>query len=84
MLLFWGVRGPRIVEQLEAGLHEMGVELHVSVGERIDVKTVLQAVEGDFAVFVSGPDGMADEARSVAAVLARQRDVVFLEEEFSW
>ncbi|KAH9221866.1 ferric reductase like transmembrane component [Leptodontidium sp. 2 PMI_412] len=84
VLLFWGVRGPRIVEQLEVGLHEMGVELHVSVGERVDVKTVLQAVEGDFAVFVSGPDGMADEARSVAAVLARQRDVVFLEEEFSW
>jgi hypothetical protein len=67
-----------------------GVEVLTKVGERWDLGGLVDeasasAVEGSLAVVVSGPAGMADEVRlAVAKVAGRGREVVFVEESYSW
>ena len=65
-----------------------GVEVLTRVGERFDLGGLVEeasAVEGSLAVVVSGPPGMADEVRfAVTKVAGRGREVVFVEESYSW
>ena len=65
-----------------------GVKVLTRVGERFDLGGLVEeasAVEGSLAVVVSGPPGMADEVRlAVTKVAGRGREVVFVEESYSW
>ena len=69
-----------------------------SKGERMDIKSVLKdellrgernGEQGDVGVLVCGPNGMADEVRGVIGEVvgggvARKRNVLFIDEGFSW
>jgi hypothetical protein len=84
--LFWGVRTPGIVKDLEGTL--AGVDKEVWVGKRMRVRSVLERelTKGESAVIVSsGPHGMADEVRIAVSELGRKGYAVRLvEEAFSW
>lgn len=95
--LYWGLRNRGLLE----AAHDMldtnamaDVKQHVSVGERLDLQTILTqeiksaGVSGEkVTVIVSGPAGMADEVRTTVTELTRmnkQADVTFMEESYSW
>lgn len=89
--LAWGVRNASLLgglRDLVEGDAMAGVEVLTRVGERFDLGGLVEeasAVEGSLAVVVSGPPGMADEVRlAVTKVAGRGREVVFVEESYSW
>ncbi|KEY67092.1 hypothetical protein S7711_07067 [Stachybotrys chartarum IBT 7711] len=66
-----------------------GVDVHVSVGERLDLRTFIEAEVAankmGTTVVVCGPAGLADEVRLIVTALGRNGAVVKLEEEsFAW
>jgi NAD(P)H-flavin reductase len=80
--LYWGVRNSAIVDEMEAELK--GIDVDVVVGRRIDLKDVLEGSPGRFAVVASGPPGLADDARAIVAGMAKTKDVKLYEEFFAW
>ncbi|KAH7163538.1 ferric reductase transmembrane component 4 [Dactylonectria estremocensis] len=100
--LFWGVRSRALVDSIErlvAGVkksetsHGMkfwgSIETHISVGERIDLRQILesqiQAGGPGTTVVVCGPASMADEVRCIVTGLGRHGATVRLvEESFMW
>ncbi|KAF2016339.1 hypothetical protein BU24DRAFT_433400 [Aaosphaeria arxii CBS 175.79] len=98
--LFWGVRTESLVESVEKMLGQQGtrkngqsnwanIEVNVSVGERFDVRRVLEtelnSSTGGTTVVVCGPAGMSDDVRVAVSALARHGAVLRLSEEsFSW
>ncbi|KAM5354215.1 hypothetical protein ACJ41O_000865 [Fusarium nematophilum] len=103
--LFWGVRRQGLVESVEGLVTDVkrkensdgtattfwgGIETHVSVGERLNLRRILEAEIGSSGsmgttVVVCGPEGMADEVRCIVAGLGRNGAVVRLvEESFMW
>ena len=87
--LFWGTRSSAIVEDLHDTL--AGVDKEIFVGKRMDVFHVLDHELADRSeravIVVSGPSGMADEARMAVARLGRDKrktSVRLVEESFSW
>lgn len=98
--LFWGVRQPAIVNAVEdlivnvktgdkAGVKWWGnVETHVTVGERMNLRDILErelSQSKGTTVVVCGPESMADEVRCIVAGLGRNGAIVRLfEESFIW
>jgi hypothetical protein len=80
--LYWGVRNRAIVDEMEAELK--GIDVDVAVGRRIDLKDVLEGSPGRFAVVASGPPGLADDVRVIVAGMAKTKDVKLYEEFFAW
>lgn len=90
--LAWGARR----ESLFSGVRDLmesnamtGVDVGTTVGRRMKIQSLIEAEAvregGSLAVVVSGPPGMADEARmAVAAVAARGVEITFVEESYSW
>ncbi|KAJ4360553.1 uncharacterized protein N0V89_001118 [Didymosphaeria variabile] len=88
--LYWGVRSAGIVDAVDDELLR-SVDKEVFVGSRMNIRTVLQeeaafAGEGGVTVLVSGPGGMADEARTIVSEIGRQGKVNMrlVDEAFSW
>ncbi|KAF9741500.1 hypothetical protein PMIN06_007313 [Paraphaeosphaeria minitans] len=88
--LYWGVRSAGIVHVVDEELLK-NVDKEVFVGGRMNIQAVLQeeaayAGEGGVTVLVSGPGGMADEARIVVSEIGRQGTVNMrlVDEAFSW
>jgi predicted ferric reductase len=66
-----------------------GIDVHISVGERLDLKTLLEAEigssKGGTTVVVCGPPAMADEVRMIVTSQGRHGSVTKLvEESFIW
>jgi hypothetical protein len=80
--LYWGVRNRAIVDEMEAELK--GIDVDVVVGRRIDLKDVLEGSPGRFAVVASGPPGLTDDVRVIVAGMAKTKDVKLYEEFFAW
>ena len=88
--LYWGVRNDGIVKAVEPSLR--GVKKQVFVGRRMVLRDVLEEAICDaspdgVAIVVSGPSGMADEARVLAGELGRKNSLVkikLVEESFGW
>lgn len=89
----WGVRGDDVVRAVAGEVERSGVDVRVSVGERLDLEAILgeEIMDGRDAgavgVVVCGPPGMADDVRVLVGQLAGTkgaRDVVFIDEAFSW
>lgn len=64
------------------------VDVAISVGERLDIRSILESelssVTGT-VVFVCGPAGLADDVRSVVTALGRHGALVqYVEEAFAW
>ncbi|KAL1598964.1 hypothetical protein SLS60_008109 [Paraconiothyrium brasiliense] len=88
--LYWGVRSIGIVHAVDDELLK-NVDKVVFVGSRMNIRTVVQeeaafAGEGGITVLVSGPGGMADEARVVVSEIGRQgkASMRLVDEAFSW
>lgn len=88
--LYWGVRSAGIVHAIDEELLR-DVDKEVFIGNRMNIRAVLQeealyAGEGGLTVLVSGPGGMADEARSAVSEIGRQGkvDIRLVDEAFSW
>lgn len=91
--LYWGVRTQALVDAVEGVAPESawaGIEKHVHVGDRMDVRGVLdkelsKCPGRGTTVIVCGPPAMADEVRCAVAALGRHGAIVRLvEESFSW
>lgn len=88
--LYWGVRSRALVSTVESMVVESSwnnMEKHISVGQRINVREVLEKELGSVGttVLVCGPPGMADEVRCAVAAMGRHGAVIRLvEESFSW
>jgi hypothetical protein len=84
--LLWGVRTTSIVDDLSSAL--AGVDKEIFVGKRMDIVEVLKrelSPKEDSVVLVSGPNGMADDARVAVSALGRRGyRVRLVEEAFSW
>jgi NAD(P)H-flavin reductase len=88
--LYWGCRSTALVNSLREDIRGYGGE--ILVGRRLFIKLALQrefAEAGehlDVAVVVSGPKGMADDARELCCEMAKRRsgDVMFVDENFGW
>ena len=95
-VLYWGSRSPSLVREVEVDrLIPAGIEVRVRVGERWDVAGLVRretrSGSGDVVVFVSGPAGMADDARQAVVQANKLRVkqkrgglVILVEECFSW
>ncbi|KNC99104.1 uncharacterized protein SPPG_06049 [Spizellomyces punctatus DAOM BR117] len=99
--LYWGVRSLPLVHAIEDMLgvpkndstvprHWGQTEVVLSVGERFNLRTVLQeeltSKNGGTTVVVCGPAGMADEVRVLVAGLSRHTGLLvrYVEESFNW
>ncbi|KAI2633157.1 ferric reductase like transmembrane component-domain-containing protein [Hypomontagnella submonticulosa] len=78
--LYWGSRSQALVDSLKPLTH--GLNIETTVGQRLALQDILESQHGDFAVVVSGPAGMMDEAREIASRIALQRRVKFIAESF--
>lgn len=88
--LYWGVRSAGIVHAVDDELLR-NVDKEVFVGSRMNVGEVIReeiayAGEGGVTVVVSGPGGMADEARKAVTEMGRggRVNVRLVDEAFSW
>ncbi|KAF1977649.1 hypothetical protein BU23DRAFT_550921 [Bimuria novae-zelandiae CBS 107.79] len=88
--LYWGVRSAGIVHAVDDELLR-NVDKEVFVGSRMNIREVLKdevayAGEGGITVLVSGPGGMADEARMAVSEIGRKGrvNVRLVDEAFSW
>jgi hypothetical protein len=74
------------VDDLSSAL--AGVDKEIFVGKRMDIVEVLKrelSPKEDSVVLVSGPNGMADDARVAVSALGRRGyRVRLVEEAFSW
>lgn len=98
--LFWGARSLALVEAVENLVADVttddqgvkwwagGIEAHLAVGERMDLRGILdrELASGMGAtVVVCGPEGMADDVRNIVSGLGRGGAVVrFVESSFTW
>lgn len=95
--LYWGVRQPGLSRAVKQALGEdvfAGVECEILEGGRLNLDAILDreiALElytgSGTAIVVSGPKGMADEARAKVATLASKTDsavIGFFEETYGW
>lgn len=92
--LYWGVRKQSLVDAMRDTLDVTACEIEVSQGRRLDLPSILEReirkgadLGVGTAVVVSGPAGMADDARNIVSRLARkERGVVvaYVEESYSW
>ncbi|KAH6889204.1 ferric reductase transmembrane component 4 [Thelonectria olida] len=101
--LFWGVRRPGLVDSIEGLVADVkengenpdvrfwgGVETHIAVGERMNLRHILEKEIGEpgspgTTVVVCGPESMADEVRCIVSGLGRHGATVRLvEESFMW
>ena len=98
--LFWGSRSAALVEEMESLIADVttdnrgvkrwagGIEAHVVVGERLDIRDILErelASRIGTTVVVCGPESMADDVRNTVSGLGRGGAVVrFVESSFSW
>jgi predicted ferric reductase len=87
--LFWGSRSHALVDDNRDAL--AGVDKELYIGKRMVVADVLEKELGggseDAVVVVSGPPGMADEARMAVNSLGRRNgkgSIKLIEESFSW
>ncbi|KAJ4295254.1 hypothetical protein N0V90_007265 [Kalmusia sp. IMI 367209] len=88
--LYWGVRSAGIVHAVDDELLR-DIDKEVFVGSRMNIRDVLReevvfAGAGGTTVLVSGPGGMADEARMVVSEIGRKSkvNVRLVDEAFSW
>ncbi|OTB00399.1 hypothetical protein M426DRAFT_66005 [Hypoxylon sp. CI-4A] len=90
--LYWGVRSQALVEAAKASLGPdvlvPSIVGDIAVGRRLDLRSILEGEvcgEGETAVVVCGPVGMADEVREIVCELGRKgRAVKLVDEAFSW
>jgi len=70
-----------------------GLDVVYRVGERLDLREIIVAElarkdeSGEVGIVVSGPEGMADDARAIVCEVSKgaaRRGVVFVDEAFSW
>ena len=92
--LHWGTRKSGLAADLAPVLARLPahVEVHVSVGQRLDLDRILERSlideEGALVIVVCGPPEMADHVRHKVVQLARsgagRRPYVLVDEAFSW
>ncbi|KAK5174809.1 uncharacterized protein LTR77_001892 [Saxophila tyrrhenica] len=95
--LYWGVRTAPLADALRDTWETAafaGLEKHIVVGDRLDLRAILgseiarEAVGGEGTmIVVSGPAAMADEVRFRVSKLAGSEKaaiVTFVEESYSW
>ncbi|KAI1370669.1 ferric reductase like transmembrane component-domain-containing protein [Hypoxylon crocopeplum] len=80
--LYWGSRSQALVDSLEPLTQIFHTD--ITVGQRLDLRAILESQHGDFAVVVSGPAGMMDEAREVVSEIALKKRVKFIAESFTY
>jgi predicted ferric reductase len=88
--LYWGVRSEGIVHALDDDLLR-SVDKEIFISSRMNILEVVKdelsyAGHGGVTILVSGPAGMADEARMAVSAIARKMkvDVKLIDEAFSW
>ena len=90
--LYWGCRTQTFVDNVRSIGVLSRVEQDITVGRRMAVREILESeltggMTGEVVVLVSGPEGMADEARNVVGEIVRKSTGVrvrLLVESFSW
>ncbi|CAM1504996.1 Fc.00g106330.m01.CDS01 [Cosmosporella sp. VM-42] len=98
--LFWGVRQPGLVNAIEGlvdkvrrsdkiGVSWWGyIEAHITIGDKMNLREILErevTKDKGTTVIVCGPDGMADDVRSIVTGLGRNGGMVrFVAESFTW
>ncbi|KAI0138929.1 ferric reductase like transmembrane component-domain-containing protein [Hypoxylon sp. NC0597] len=80
--VYWGSRTQALVDSMKPLTHSFHLE--VAVGQRLDLRTILEGQLDNFAVVVSGPPGMMDEACEIVARVARKKRVKFIAESFTY
>lgn len=90
--LYWGMRHEFLKDALTSEI--AGLDIVCSVGQRLDLASIISEElsrkdeGGKVGIIVSGPPGMADDARryihEIGAAGKGVRDVVFWDEAFSW
>ncbi|KAI0378934.1 ferric reductase like transmembrane component-domain-containing protein [Hypomontagnella monticulosa] len=80
--LYWGSRSQALVDSLKP--LTLGLNIETTVGRRLALKNILESQCGDFAIVVSGPAGMMDEAREIVSRIALRRRVKFVAESFTY
>ena len=100
--LYWGSRSQALVDAVSSSITSRSVgpdggirwgvaDVQLSIGERMDVRSILEAEinerkVGGTTVVVCGPAAMADEVRCTVAALGRHSGVAvrLVEESFDW
>ncbi|KAF3055186.1 Ferric reductase transmembrane component 4 [Daldinia childiae] len=80
--LYWGSRTQTLVDSMKPLIHNFNAE--ISVGQRLNLQSILESQHSDFAVVVSGPPSMMDETREIVSKLAVRRRVKLVAESFTY
>jgi len=80
--LYWGCRSQALVDSLKPMTRSFHTE--AVVNKRVDIQAALEGQRGDFAIVVSGPASMMDEAREISSKLALKKRVKFIAESFTY
>ena len=80
--LYWGSRSQALTDSLKPLTGRFQAE--TVVGQRLDLRAILEGYKDNFAVVVSGPPGMMDETRAIVSKLSRTRRIKFVAESFSY
>jgi len=89
--LYWGMRRASLKNAMAGELQ--GLDVVYRVGEQLDLREIIVAElarkdeSGEVGIVVSGPEGMADDARAIVCEVSKgaaRRGVVFVDEAFSW
>ena len=83
MRLCIGVHAARL---LSNSLNQMNKNFHteITIGQRLNLASILENQQGDFAVVVSGPASMMDEVRERISKLACSKHVKLIAESYTW
>ncbi|KAL2133425.1 hypothetical protein VTI74DRAFT_2351 [Chaetomium olivicolor] len=96
--LFWGSRRAGLASAMSSALEQLPatVEVKTSIGQRLDLESILyralttkaEGDDGPVGIVVCGPAGMADQLRHKAVQLSRTgaaaRPYVLVDEAFTW
>jgi predicted ferric reductase len=80
--LYWGSRSQSLVHSMKPLTQNFNTE--ITIGQRLDLMSILDGQVGDFAVVVSGPASMMDETREIVSTLSRRKRVKLVPESFTW
>ncbi|KAI1410486.1 ferric reductase like transmembrane component-domain-containing protein [Hypoxylon sp. FL1857] len=80
--LYWSSRTQALVDSMKPLTHNFHME--VVVGQRLDLRSIIESQLDNFAVVVSGPPGMMDETREIVSRIAQKKRVKFIAESFTY
>lgn len=80
--LYWGSRSEALVNSLKPLIQNFNPEIRIR--QHLDLASILEEQGDDYAVVVSGPGSMMDEARDIVSRLARTKHITLVTESFSW